>query len=198
MAVGVQLIEMKTAAEAPKKGQTLYSYLIQFKAKKKFYLTIFMKRNNNRGVNQSNIFSEIIMCLSKKSKIALILIMITASACFAQKWKGIVKGIEGRTGGNNNSQAIEKNEPKETNNAKKNTAKLSNNPQVQKKAAYLTKAEVALNSKDYNTAAENYNKAAKTKLPSNVDKSDADILNTWTKEIYARLQYQNIKSLKNR
>lgn len=194
----MQLIEMKTAAEAPKKGQTLYSYLIQFKAKKKFYLTIFMKRNNNRGVNQSNIFSEIIMCLSKKSKIALILIMITASACFAQKWKGIVKGIESRTGGNNNSQAIEKNEPKETNNAKKNTAKLSNNPQVQKKAAYLTKAEVALNSKDYNTAAENYNKAAKTKLPSNVDKSDADILNTWTKEIYARLQYQNIKSLKNR
>lgn len=194
----MQLIEMKTAAEAPKKGQTLYSYLIQFKAKKKFYLTISMKRNNNRGVNQSNIFSEIIMCLSKKSKIALILIMITASACFAQKWKGIVKGIESRTGGNNNSQAIEKNEPKETNNAKKNTAKLSNNPQVQKKAAYLTKAEVALNSKDYNTAAENYNKAAKTKLPSNVDKSDADILNTWTKEIYARLQYQNIKSLKNR
>ena len=194
----MQLIEMKTAAEAPKKGQTLYSYLIQLKAKKKFYLTISMKRNNNRDIKQSNIFSEIIMCLSKKSKIALILIMITASACFAQKWKGIVKGIESRTGGNNNSQAIEKNEPKETNNAKKNTAKLSNNPQVQKKAAYLTKAEVALNSKDYNTAAENYNKAAKTKLPSNVDKSDADILNTWTKEIYARLQYQNIKSLKNR
>ena len=47
------------------------------------------------------------MCLSKKSKIALILIMITASACFAQKWKGIVKGIESRTGGNNNSQAID-------------------------------------------------------------------------------------------
>lgn len=194
----MQVIEMKTAAEAPKKGQTLYSYLIQFKAKKNFYLTISMKRNNNRAIKQSNTFSEIIMCLSKKSKTALILIMITASACFAQKWKGIVKGIEGRTGGNNNSQAIEKNEPKETNNAKKNTAKLSNNPQVQKKAAYLTKAEVALNSKDYNTAAENYNKAAKTKLPSNVDKSDADILNTWTKEIYARLQYQNIKSLKNR
>ena len=194
----MQLIEMKTAAEAPKKGQTLYSYLIQFKAKKNFYLTISMKRNTNRAIKQYNIFSEFIMCLSKKSKTALILIMITASACFAQKWKGIVKGIEGRTGGNNNSQAIEKNEPKETNNAKKNTAKLSNNPQVQKKAAYLTKAEVALNSKDYNTAAENYNKATKTKLPSNVDKSDADILNTWTKEIYARLQYQNVKSLKNR
>lgn len=194
----MQVIEMKTAAEAPKKGQTLYSYLIQFKAKKNFYLTISMKRNTNRAIKQSNIFSEFIMCLSKKLKTALILIMITASACFAQKWKGIVKGIEGRAGGNNNSQAIEKNEPKETNNAKKNTAKLSNNPQVQKKAAYLTKAEVALNSKDYNTAAENYNKAAKTKLPSNVDKSDADILNTWTKEIYARLQYQNVKSLKNR
>lgn len=194
----MQLIEMKTAAEAPKKGTNIIFILDSVQSKEKVLLDNFHEKNNNRGVNQSNIFSELIMCLSKKSKIALILIMITASACFAQKWKGIVKGIESRTGGNNNSQAIEKNEPKETNNAKKNTAKLSNNPQVQKKAAYLTKAEVALNSKDYNTAAENYNKAAKTKLPSNVDKSDADILNTWTKEIYARLQYQNIKSLKNR
>lgn len=194
----MQLIEMKTAAEAPKKGTNIIFILDSVQSKEKVLLDNFHEKKYNRGVNQSNIFSEIIMCLSKKSKIALILIMITASACFAQKWKGIVKGIESRTGGNNNSQAIEKNEPKETNNAKKNTAKLSNNPQVQKKAAYLTKAEVALNSKDYNTAAENYNKAAKTKLPSNVDKSDADILNTWTKEIYARLQYQNIKSLKNR
>ena len=80
----------------------------------------------------------------------------------------------------------------------KTTAKLSNNPQVQKRAVYLTKAEIALNSKDYTAATENYNKAVKTKLPSNVDKSDADILNTWATEIYARLQYQNIKTLKNR
>ena len=138
------------------------------------------------------------MCLSKKSKIVAILLIATATSCFSQKWKGIVKGIGNRASGNTNSQAIEKTEPAETNNAKKNTAKLSNNPQVQTKAAYLTKAEVVLNSKDYNTATENYNKAVKTKLPKNVDKSDADILNTWTKEIYARLQYQNIKSLKNR
>lgn len=138
------------------------------------------------------------MCLSKKSKTIAFLLIAAITSCFAQKWKGIVKGIGDRASGNTNSQAIEKTETTETNNAKKNTAKLSNNPQVQKKAAYLTKAEVALNSKDYNTAAENYNKAVKTKLPSNVNKSDANILNTWTKEIYARLQYQNIKSLKNR
>lgn len=141
------------------------------------------------------------MYLSKKSKVVLVALMVAASSCFAQKWKSLVNGIEGRVGGKNNSQTTEQTqaiEQTETNNAKKNTAKLSNNPQVQKKAAYLTKAEIALNSKDYNTAAENYNKAVKTKLPSNVEKSDADILNTWTKEIYARLQYNNIKSFTNR
>lgn len=69
---------------------------------------------------------------------------------------------------------------------------------MQKRAAYLTKAEIALNSKDYAAATENYNKAVKTKLPSNVDKSDADTLNTWATEIYARLQYQNIKNFTNR
>ena len=74
----------------------------------------------------------------------------------------------------------------------KTTAKLSNNPQVQKRAAYLTKAEIALKSEDYTAATENYNRAVKTKLPSNVDKSDADTLNAWAAEIYARLQYQNI------
>ena len=144
------------------------------------------------------------MCLSKKSKVVLILLMVAATSCFAQKWKSLVNGIEGRVGGKNNSQtteqtqAIEQTEPTETNNTKKNTAKLSNNPQVQKKAAYLTKAEIALNSKDYNTAAENYNKAVKTKLPSNVEKSDADTLNAWATEIYTRLQYHNIKSFTNR
>ena len=136
-----------------------------------------------------------------KSKIVLILLMVAATSCFAQKWKGLVKGIEGRVGGNNNSQTTEQTqaiEQTETNNAKKNTAKLSNNPQVQKVAAYLTKAEIALNSKDYRTASENYNKAVKTKLPSNVDKSDADTLNAWATEIYTRLQYHNIKSFTNR
>ena len=69
---------------------------------------------------------------------------------------------------------------------------------MQKRAAYLTKAEIALNSKDYTAATENYNRAVKTKLPSNVDKSDADTLNAWAAEIYARLQYQNVKTFTNR
>ena len=56
----------------------------------------------------------------------------------------------------------------------------------------------SLKSEDYTAATENYNRAVKTKLPSNVDKSDADTLNAWAAEIYARLQYQNIKTLKNR
>ncbi|WP_294425343.1 hypothetical protein [uncultured Treponema sp.] len=42
-----------------------------------------------------------------KSKIVLILLMVAATSCFAQKWKGLVKGIEGRVGGNNNSQTTE-------------------------------------------------------------------------------------------
>ena len=44
------------------------------------------------------------MKLSRKSKVVLVLLMVAASACFAQKWKSLVKGIEGRVGGKNNSQ----------------------------------------------------------------------------------------------
>ena len=139
------------------------------------------------------------MNLSKKSKVMLFLLMITTSACFAQNWKSFVKGVEGRVGGKNNPQTKEQtNKTTESADTKKTTAKLSNNPQVQKRAAYLIKTEIALNSKDYTAAAENYNKAVKTKLPSNVDKSDADILKTWAAEIYARFQYQNIKTFTNK
>lgn len=141
------------------------------------------------------------MNLSKKSKIMLFLLMITTSSCFAQNWKSFVKGVESRVGEKNAPQTKEQtktNKTTESTDTKKMTAKLSNNPQVQKRAAYLTKAEIALNSKDYTAATENYNKAVKTKLPSNVDKSDADILKTWATEIYARLQYQNIKNFTNR
>ena len=137
-------------------------------------------------------FLGVIMNLSRKSKIALAVLavlMLTASACFAQKWKGIVKGIEGRVGGNGSSQT----QAAEENRSSK-PAKLSNDPSVQKVAAYLTKSEIALNAKDYNSALEHYNKAAKVKLPSNVAKSDADALNVWSAEIYTRLQYNiNIK-----
>ena len=149
--------------------------------------------------DEHKIFIGAIMNLSKKSKVALFLLMITTSACFAQNWKSFVKGIEGRVGGKNNPQTKEQtNKTTESADTKKTTAKLSNNPQVQKRAAYLTKAEIALKSEDYTAASENYNRAVKTKLPSNVDKSDADTLNAWAAEIYARLQYQNIKTLKNR
>ena len=151
--------------------------------------------------DEHKIFIGAIMNLSKKSKVALFLLMITTSACFAQNWKSFVKGVEDRIGGKNNPQTKEQTKTNETTESvatKKTTAKLSNNPQVQKRAAYLTKAEIALNSKDYTAATENYNKAVKTKLPSNVDKSDADILNTWAAEIYARLQYQNIKTFTNK
>ena len=119
--------------------------------------------------------------------------MITATTCFAQSWKNFIKGVEERATGKNSSQSTE-----QTKDAGKDKAKLSNNPTVQKMAAYLTKAEIALKAKDYETAADNYNTAVKIKLPSNIDKSDADTLNVWAGEIYARLQYQNIKNLKKR
>ena len=129
------------------------------------------------------------MKLSRKTKIVAVLIVAAASACFAQKWKGIVKGIEGRVGGNGSSQTQAAEE-----NYSNKPAKLSNDPSVQKVAAYLTKSEVALNAKDYNSALENYNKASKVKLPKNVAQSDANALNAWSAEIYARLQYNvNIK-----
>ncbi len=129
------------------------------------------------------------MKLSRKSKIVAVLLVAAASTCFAQKWKGIVKGIEGRVGGNGSSQTTATEE-----NRSSKPAKLSNDPSVQKVAAYLTKSEVALNAKDYNSALENYNKASKVKLPKNVAQSDANALNAWSAEIYARLQYNiNIK-----
>ncbi len=130
---------------------------------------------------------------SNKTKLVLILIMITASTCFAQSWKNFIKGVEERATGKNSSQSTE-----QTKDASNDKAKLSNNPTVQKMAACLTKAEIALKAKDYETAADNYNTAVKIKLPSNIDKSDADTLNVWANEIYARLQYQNIKNLKKR
>lgn len=129
------------------------------------------------------------MKLSRKTKIVAALLVAAASACFAQKWKGIVKGIEGRVGGNGSSQTQSAEE-----NRSSKPAKLSNDPSVQKVAAYLTKSEVALNAKDYNSALENYNKASKVQLPKNVAQSDANALNAWSAEIYARLQYNvNIK-----
>ncbi len=130
---------------------------------------------------------------SNKTKLVLILIMITASTCFAQSWKNFIKGVEERATGKNSSQSTE-----QTKDASNDKAKLSNNPTVQKMAACLTKAEIALKAKDYETAADNYNTAVKIKLPSNIDKSDADTLSVWANEIYARLQYQNIKNLKKR
>lgn len=130
---------------------------------------------------------------SNKTKLVLILLMVTASTCFAQSWKNFIKGVEERATGKSSSQSTE-----QTQNESKDKAKLSNNPTVQKMAAYLTKAEIALKAKDYETAADNYNKAVKIKLPSNIDKSDADTLSAWSGEIYARLQYQNIKNLKKK
>ena len=66
------------------------------------------------------------MNLSKKSKVALFLLMITTSACFAQNWKGFVKGIEGRVGGKNNPQTKEQtktNKTTESADTKKNDRK---------------------------------------------------------------------------
>ena len=130
---------------------------------------------------------------SNKTKLVLILLMITASTSFAQSWKNFIKGVEERATGKNSSQSTEQSKDAST-----DKAKLSNNPTVQKMAACLTKAEIALKAKDYETAADNYNTAVKIKLPSNIDKSDADTLSVWANEIYARLQYQNIKNLKKR
>ena len=45
---------------------------------------------------------------------ALLLLMITTSACFAQNWKSFVKGVEDRIGGKNNPQTKEQTKTNET------------------------------------------------------------------------------------
>ena len=146
------------------------------------------------------------MKLSRKSKVVLVLLMVAASTCFAQKWKGIVKGIEGRVGGKNNSQQTTESTEKESSgrtssslfgggagrNGKdsdirtyksKKPAKLSNEASVQKHYKLYEKAENALLKKDYATAQKYFDEASAVPFTEATPEADALALMDWAGEL---------------
>lgn len=148
------------------------------------------------------------MKLSRKSKIAVVLLMIASSACFSQKWKGIVKGIEGRVGGKNSSQSTESSSSSSGSKSSsssssslfsnfssggkysdistyksKKPAKLSKEASVQKKYKLYEKAENALLKKDYKTAQKYYDEANAIPFTEATPEADALALVEWGGEI---------------
>lgn len=127
------------------------------------------------------------MKLSRKSKVVLVLLMVAASACFAQKWKGLVKGIEGRVGGKNNSQQTTESTGKEDmpnlpgfnmnvetgprnikNYKSKRPAKIPNEPYLQEMAKKNDNAEKALKKEDFKRAYELFNTSIKAKATEKI------------------------------
>lgn len=146
------------------------------------------------------------MKLSRKSKVVLVLLMVAASACFAQKWKSLVKGIEGRVGGKNNSQQTTESTEKESSSKKssslfgggagrngkysdistyksKKPAKLSNEASVQKHYKLYEKAENALLKKDYATAQKYFDEASAVPFTEATPEADAMALMDWAREL---------------
>ena len=146
------------------------------------------------------------MKLSRKSKVLLVLLMVAASTCFAQKWKSLVKGIEGRVGGKNNSQQTTESTEKESSSGKsgslfgggiggrgkysdistyksKKPAKLSNEASVQKQYKLYEKAENALLKKDYKTAQKYFDEAGAVPFTEATPEADALALMDWAREL---------------
>lgn len=139
------------------------------------------------------------MKLSRKSKIAVVLLMIASSACFSQKWKGIVKGIEGRVGGKNSSQSSSESSSSSSGFFKnlngggkysdistyksKKPTKLSKEASVQKHYKLYEKAENALLKKDYKTAQKYYDDANAIPFTEATPEADALALVEWGGEI---------------
>lgn len=151
------------------------------------------------------------MKLSRKSKVVLVLLMVAASACFAQKWKSLVKGIEGRVGGKNNSQQTTESTEKESSSEKssslfgggagrngkysdistyksKKPAKLSNEASVQKHYKLYEKAENALLKKDYATAQKYFDEASAVPFTEATPEADAMALMDWARELGMYIQ----------
>ena len=158
------------------------------------------------------------MKLSRKSKVVLVLLMVAASTCFAQKWKGIVKGIEGRVGGKNNSQETTESTEKESSSKKsgslfggvgagrngkysdistyksKKPTNLSKEDAVQKQYKLYEKSENALLKKDYKTAQKYFDEAGQVPFTINTPEADALALRDWAGEIGMYLSVLNAPS----
>lgn len=146
------------------------------------------------------------MKLSRKSKVLLVLLMVAASTCFAQKWKSLVKGIEGRVGGKNNSQQTTESTEKESSGRKssslfgggagrngkysdistyksKKPTNLSKEDAVQKQYKLYEKSENALLKKDYKTAQKYFDEAGQVPFTINTPEADALALRDWAGEL---------------
>lgn len=146
------------------------------------------------------------MKLSRKSKVAVVLLMIASSACFSQKWKGIVKGIEGRVGGKNSSQSSSESSSSGSSSSSsssgffsnfgsngkysdistyksKKPAKLSKEASVQKHYKLYEKAENALLKKDYKTAQKYFDEANAIPFTEATPEADALALMDWAGEL---------------
>lgn len=161
------------------------------------------------------------MKLSRKSKVVLVLLMVAASACFAQKWKSLVKGIEGRVGGKNNSQQTTESAGKEDmpnlpgfntnvdtgprnikNYKSKRPAKIPNEPYLQEMAKKNDNAENALKKEDFKRAYELFNTPIKAKATEKIyDDYDGYMammdwerdLSSWIHSFYEDPNYQGEK-----
>jgi len=145
------------------------------------------------------------MKLSRKSKLVVVLLMIASSACFSQKWKGIVKGIEGRVGGKNSSQSSSESASSSSSSSSssgffknfssggkysdistyksKKPAKVSKEASVQKRYKLYEKSENALLKKDYKTAQKYYDEANAIPFTEATPEADALALVEWGGEI---------------
>jgi len=131
------------------------------------------------------------MKLSKKSKVALILIMVSSACLSSQAWKSFTKGIE-QSIGNSVSNSMSTSPKYDVKNYKsKKPANLSKETSVQKKTALLDKAEAALLKKDYRTSQKYYDQSNKISFTENTPLADAQALGKWSGEIGKYLQYLN-------
>lgn len=135
------------------------------------------------------------MKLSKKSKAALILIMVSSACVSSQAWKSFTKGIEqgiGKAVSDSISSSMSTTTTMDVKNYKsKKPEKLSKETSVQKKAALLDKAEAALLKKDYRTSQKYLDQCYKIPYTEKTPYEDTQALGKWSAEIDKYLMYLN-------
>lgn len=157
------------------------------------------------------------MKTSKKTKIALA-VLIAASACFAEPgWKNAMKGIEGRIKGNKQSTgktassssasskksvdpfagingSLTKQNYDLKNYKSKKPAKISKEDSVQKKYKLLEKAEAALLKKDFKTCQKYCDDNNAISFTMNTPEADALAISQWAGDIACYLGYYTAPS----
>lgn len=123
------------------------------------------------------------MKLSKKSKVALVLIMVFSACLSSQAWKSLKRGIEQGIGNAGSSSVSESTKYDVKNYKSKKPANLSKETSVQKKAALLDKAESALLKKEYKTSQKYLDQFNSISFTEKTPLADAQALGKWSAEI---------------